>query len=101
VVVVEITELLWDGQNIAHIGRHDVTAPEVSEVVFGDSALFFDLDRPDRPGRMAVFGVTTAGRSLAIYLDTPSRQGATYVLTARPMTTKERQTYDQLKEAGP
>jgi len=99
--VIEITELLWDDQNIAHIDGHAVTVSEVSEVVFGGSALFFDLDRPDRPGRMAVFGVTTAGRSLAIYLDTPTRQGATYVLTARPMTAKERKTYDQLKEAGP
>lgn len=98
--MVEITELLWDDQNIAHIAGHAVTVPEVAEVVFGGSALFFDLDRPDRPGRMAAFGVTTAGRALAIYLDSPTRQGASYVLTARPMTTKERQTYDQLKEAG-
>jgi hypothetical protein len=47
---------------------------------------------------MAAFGVTTAGRALAIYLDTPTGARATYVLTARPMTTKERNTYDQLKE---
>jgi uncharacterized DUF497 family protein len=96
--VIEITELLWDDQNIAHIAGHAVTAPEVSEVVFGGSALLFDLDRPDRPGRIAAFGVTLAGRSLAIYLDAPTGAGATYVLTARPMTTKERQAYDQLKE---
>ena len=99
--VVEITRLLWDDQNIAHIAGHAVTVPEVSEVVFGGSALFFDLDRSDRPGRIAAFGVTAAGRGLAIYLDTPTRQGDTYVLTARPMTTKERQAHDQLKEAGP
>lgn len=96
--MVEITELLWDDQNIAHIAGHAVTVPEVSEVVFGGSALFFDVDRPDRPGRLAAFGVTAAGRALAVYLDTPTGQGATYVLTARPMTTKERHTYDQLEE---
>jgi uncharacterized DUF497 family protein len=96
--VVEITELLWDDQNISHIGDHGVTVPEVSEVVFGGTALFFDLDRPNRPGRIAGFGVTTAGRALAVYLDTPTAEGATYVLTARSMTTKERSTYDQLKE---
>lgn len=90
--------MLWDDQNVAHIGRHTVTVLEVSEVVFGGNALFFDLERPDRPGRMAVFGLTAAGRALAVYLDTPTTQGASYVLTARPMTTKERDTYDQVKE---
>lgn len=29
--LVEITELLWDDQNITHIGGHGVTVPEVSE----------------------------------------------------------------------
>lgn len=58
---VEITELLWDDQNVAHIARHDVTVSEVEEVVFGGSALFFDLDQPARPGRIGAFGVTTAG----------------------------------------
>jgi hypothetical protein len=61
--VVEITELLWDDQNIAHIARHNVTVVEVSEVVFGESALFFELDQPNRPGRVASFGVTSAGRA--------------------------------------
>ena len=98
--MVEIAELLWDDQNIAHVARHDVTVVEVSEVVFGGSALFFELEQPSRPGRVAAFGVTTAGRGLAVYLDTPTSQGASYVLTARPLTDKERQTYDQLKEDG-
>jgi hypothetical protein len=31
--VVEITELLWDDQNIAHIAGHAVTVSEVSEVL--------------------------------------------------------------------
>jgi uncharacterized DUF497 family protein len=98
--VVVITELLWDDQNIAHIARHSVTVAEVTEVVFTpDSALFFELDQPNRPGRLAAFGLTAAGRGLAVYLDTPTAQGSSYVLTARPMTTKERQTYDQQKEA--
>jgi hypothetical protein len=60
--------------------------------------LFFELDQPSRPDRVAAFGVTTAGRGLAVYLDTPTPRGASYVLTARPLTDKERQTYDQLKE---
>lgn len=96
--MVEITELLWDDQNIAHIARHDVTVAEVSEVVFGESVLFFELDQPTRPGRVAAFGMTAAGRALAVYLDTPTSQGASYVLTARPLTSKEQQTYDRLRE---
>lgn len=96
--MVEITELLWDDQDVAHIARHDVTVSEVEEVVFGGSALFFDLDQPARPGRIGAFGVTTAGRGLAVFLDTPTAQGSSYILTTRPMTTNERDTYDQQKE---
>jgi hypothetical protein len=73
--VVEITELLWDDQNVAHIARHNVTVFEVSEVVFGDSVMFFELDQPSRPGRVVAFGVTVADRGLAVYLDTPTSQG--------------------------
>lgn len=68
-------------------------------VVFNGSALFFELDQPNRPGRLAAFGLTAAGRGLAVYLDAPTARGSSYVLTARPITTKERNTYDQLKEA--
>ena len=34
-----------------HSYGSDADATAFAEVVFGGTALFFDLDRPDRPGR--------------------------------------------------
>lgn len=87
-----ITTLLWDEQNLAHVALHSVTQTEVEEVVFAADSHPFDLDNPERPGRIVVFG-TTGARRLAVFLDTPTAAGAAYVLTARPMTAKERRTY--------
>jgi len=95
--VVEITELLWDDQNLAHIARHQVSASEVHEVVFGAATLFFDAGEPKRPGRLVAFGETAAGRPLAVYLDTPAG-GRSYPVTARPMTAKEEHSYRDAKE---
>jgi uncharacterized DUF497 family protein len=95
--VVEITELLWDDQNIAHIARHEVTPREVEEVVFSPATLFFDGGDADRPGRLVAFGATAAARLLAVYLDTPAG-GRSYPVTARPMTAKEKRSYRRAKE---
>ena len=91
--MAEISELLWDDQNIAHIAGHDVTVTEVEEVVFGEASMALDLNVPDRPGRIAVVGHTASGRALAVYLDTPTATGRSYVLTARPMTNKEQRLH--------
>ncbi len=97
-LVIEITELLWDEQNIAHIGRHTVTPDEVGQVVFDVKTVFFDADNPARPGRLVAFGQTASGRFLTVYLDTPVK-GRSYPVTARPMTTKEEWGYRATKEA--
>lgn len=39
-VPVDVTELLWDEANEAHIARHRVSRQEVIEVVFGASTVF-------------------------------------------------------------
>ncbi len=94
--MVQVTELLWDDQHIAHVGRHHVPL-EVEEVVFAEGSLFFDADEPDRPGRLVAFGKTRARRLLAVYLDSPTG-GRSYPVSARPMTTKEKASYRRAKE---
>lgn len=92
--VIEITELLWDEQNVAHIARHDVTLAEVDEVVFGEVAVFAPVPNDRRPGRQAAYGRTAAGRPLVVYLDTPTGEGRSYVLTARRMTQREERDFE-------
>ena len=96
--MAEIVELLWDDQNIAHIGRHQVTPAEVEEMVFGSTTVFLDAARPERPGRLVAPGETAAGRLLAVYLDTPAA-GRSYPLTARSMIAKEKRVYRRETEA--
>ena len=95
--MTEITELLWDDHNIAHIASHKVTASEVEEIVFDEQTLIFEADEPDRPGRLVAFGQTAAGRLLAVYLERPAG-GRSYPVTARPMTAKEKRGYLRAKE---
>jgi hypothetical protein len=42
-----------------------------------------------------VWGRTTAGRYLLAVLDPPNPSGTAYVVTARPMTAKERTSYQE------
>ncbi len=86
----EITDLLWDEQNVAHIARHSVTEPEVEQVVFGGTALATAAER--RPGGQVVFGQTAQGRLLVVFVDRPAA-GRCYVLSARPMTRREASAY--------
>lgn len=91
---MDLTGLLWDEANEAHIARHKVTQREVVEAVFGAGAVFA-LDDSHRRGRLLVFGTTATGRHLLVVLDEPTSSGTAYVVTARPMTTKERLEYEE------
>ncbi len=91
---MEISLLLWDDANVAHIARHSVVAAEVEQALFTGAPLI-RVDNTHRVGRLAVFGATANGRHLAVYLDTPGRNGSSYVLTARPMTRRELLAYQE------
>jgi len=80
--------------NIVHIAEHKVTVAEVHEVVFAEATLF-EEDDSHRRGRLNVWGVTATGRPLVVYLDKPTATGAAYVVTARPMTDRERRNYEE------
>jgi uncharacterized DUF497 family protein len=90
--VDEITLLLWDEQNIAHIANHSVVPSEVEQAVFGGTGLATPARDERRPGAQVVFGETKAGRLLVCFLDRPAA-GLSYVLTARPMTRREAADY--------
>jgi len=94
---VNLTGLLWDEVNEAHIGRHQVSRQEVVEVVFSTGAIFA-VDDSHRRDRLLVFGASAAGRHLVVVLDEPTTAGAAYVVTARPMTVKERREYEEAQE---
>lgn len=95
----EISELLWDEHNIAHIANHSVLPAEVEQVVFLANPIIMEAPSEHRLGRLVVFGATTgdAPRLLAVFLDTPAGSRS-YVVSARPMTARETRTYNALKE---
>lgn len=85
---------LWDDQNIAHVACHAVTVEEVEEVLDDDNSLV-EEDNRYRKGRLIVWGRTSADRYLLVAFDRPNSNGGAYVVTARPMTPKERRAYEE------
>jgi uncharacterized DUF497 family protein len=94
---VNVSQLLWDEVNEAHIARHQVSRHEVVEVVF-DNETILALDDTHRRGRLVAFGVTSGGRQLVVVLDEPTTAGTAYVVTARPMTPRERRDYEEAEK---
>ena len=92
---MRLRQLLWDEWNEAHVARHRVTPAEVEEVVFGERTRFFEA--PDGR-RVLAFGPTARGRHLLVVTDAPSRGGSAYVVTARPMTTRELRAFEEEHE---
>jgi len=92
-IVSQITQLLWDEANIAHVASHGVTMGEVEEVIDDAKAVFLTSDS-HRPGRIEAWGRTTSGRLLLVVLDAPTSNGHAYVVTARPMTVREKRDFE-------
>lgn len=92
----EIDELLWDEYVVAHIARHDVTAAEVEEVVFG-AATEWETQAPPPRQRLIAIGPTAANakRILVVVCEMPSSRGTTVVVTARPATAREKRVYQE------
>lgn len=88
-----ISEILWPEDRIDHIGRHAATPEEVEAVCFGNPLVL--RSRSDGPNPVYhVLGQTLAGRHLlCIIIRFPDGKG--YPVTARPMTERERQRYQQ------
>jgi hypothetical protein len=88
---VQILDLLWPEDRIAHIGRHGITPEEVEEVCFGKALVLRAKARGKNPVYY-VLGETDAGRHLfCVVIAFPGGKG--YPVTARDMTPGEKQRY--------
>jgi len=87
-----VRRLIWDAWNTAHIARHDVTPDEVDELCQADP-----LVQEGKKGRLAVSGMTSAGRFLIAILDPEPEPGTYYPVTAHPASGKYRRIYEQEK----
>ena len=93
--VEEVTELLWDDHNQAHIARHGVTAAEVSSLIFGPGPLLVVISDEHRVGRREFYGRTESGRYLLAVTEAPTSMGLAYVVTSRPMSDRERRAFEE------
>jgi len=90
---MKIEEILWPTGRVDHIGRHAVTPEEFEEVCFGNPLVLRSRSAGANPV-YHVLGQTIAGRHLLCIL-IRFRDGKGYPVTARPMTERERQRYQQ------
>jgi hypothetical protein len=88
---VEISEIVWSDDRIAHIGRHNVLPEEFEEVCFGHALVL----RAKSSGKNPVYyvlGQTEAGRHLlCVVISFPDGKG--YPVTARDTTDAEKGRY--------
>lgn len=90
--MIEVKRLIWEGWNVNHIQRHEVTPEEVEEVCSGDCLV---LD--GHHGRLLLVGKTNGGRILAVVLDPEPEVGVYYPVTARPASRRDRRLYHAAK----
>lgn len=90
---MRIYEFIWNEEQISHISRHNVTPEEVEEACFSPAL----VQRTKSEGANPVYyvlGQTQSGRYLfCVVIQFPG--GKAYPVTARPMTNKEKQRYNQ------
>ena len=90
--MIDISRLIWDEQNVAHIARHGVVPQEVEEACQGTYISYESYDQ-----RFEVIGATQHGRILTIILDPEPEEGVYYVVTAHPASRKDRALYRKEK----
>jgi len=93
-----VTHFIWDEHNREKNWRkHHVGVTECEEV-FSDPDLQFDATavRPSIEERWAVLGQTKRNRQLIVFFTI--RKRGIRVISARPMSQKERRKYEQEKE---
>jgi uncharacterized DUF497 family protein len=92
---MKIRQLIWPEDRIEHIAEHGIRPEEVEEVCFGRAF----VQRTKSLGKNPVYyvrGQTAAGRYLfCVVIQFPDGNG--YPVTARRMTSSERQQFNQWK----
>ena len=88
-----IHEFVWPEDRIDHIAHHGITPEEVEEASFGKALVQRARSEGENPVYY-VLGQTAAGAYLfCVVIHFPDGRG--YPVTARPMTSKEKQRYTQ------
>jgi uncharacterized DUF497 family protein len=85
----------WDpGKAVANERKHGITFAEAS-TVFGDdlSVSGRDLDQSVGENRFVTFGLSSQGRVLVV--SHTDRAGVVRIISARPVTRKEKQLYEE------
>ena len=82
-------ELRWTEWSEEHIAGHAVTPSEVEEVLYSHPR----LRKSGRESSVLVYGTTDAGRHLLVVLGEDDIGGTSFVVTARPMTAKEKRQF--------
>jgi uncharacterized protein len=93
--ILKCTGFDWDQGNIEKNWiKHKVSPVECEEVFFNQPLIIFDdLEHTIHERRFAAFGVTDAGRLLAVIFT--QRSELIRIISARDMNRKERKIYEE------
>ena len=92
---MQIVRLIWEKPRLLKIARkHHLTPKEVDQACFNPGALTLKGPkvRKKKENRYLVYSRTDTGRYILVVLE-PYRKGEPKVITARPLTDKEKQMY--------
>lgn len=88
-------EFEWDSDKATrNVSKHGVSFHDAASV-FGDplSLTFYDPDHSDDEDRYLTFGQTSSGRFVVV--SHTDRDDRIRIISARPMTRRERTSYEQ------
>ena len=94
--VVDVTELLWDDHNQAHIARHDVTAAEVTSLIFGPGPLLVVISDEHRVAGASSTDVRKVGGTC--WRSPTHRPRLGWRMSsppARPLSDRERRAFEE------
>jgi len=90
----------WDeGNSTKNWDRHQVTQAEAEEVFFNRPVFLLHAKPSERERRYNVLGRTNNDRLLSVIFTV--RRGLARIISARPMSRKERNAYDQVPPEAP
>lgn len=88
-VKLKIKKLIWDEWNTNHIKKHHVAPKEIKQVLKSKA-----ITLKSYKNRFLILGKTKKKRLLTMVLAL-EKKGKYYLVTARPMSKKERRYYEK------
>jgi uncharacterized DUF497 family protein len=90
----------WDqGNAYKNLDKHRISQGDSEEVFFNQPIYFFeDLQHSISEARWIVLGVTNLGLELSIVFTLRKRNTLIRIISARPMSRKERVIYEKAKQ---